>query len=298
MSVSNAMNEYEFLRHSGLETVQGGETVRLLVDSIKIMRSSSALASFLSEQLQKVSAPGSSSKSEDGMFVDVARQLQTLCKEGRALMLQLDPDNAESLAQTLAESSRTSPVARHLFLELLENASAKEKVVEEVVEKIVPAAVAEGIETQVLPSEDAGPVHLSIDQLDQLEYSAISARSSMASFTPAREARKGASSSCHSPASVSILPQRRQESLIAPQMRSLGGANNVDLYVEMLKQNLGDISLAKKVPRQKADGRATVLFYCRFALANRRLYPCCNGIFSSATCRADMLILPYALLVL
>jgi len=102
--------------------VQGEEPARLLVDSIRTMRSSSSLASFLSDRLQQISAGESNQEIEENVLRDFTRQLQALGEELGTLTLQMDPRDAESFIMTLADSVQTSLVARLLVLQPLAEA--------------------------------------------------------------------------------------------------------------------------------------------------------------------------------
>ena len=102
--------------------MQGEEPVRLLVDSIRTMRSSSSLASFLSDRLQQISAGESNQEIEENVLRDFTRQLQALGEELGTLTLQMDPRDAESFIMTLADSVQTSLVARLLVLQPLAEA--------------------------------------------------------------------------------------------------------------------------------------------------------------------------------
>ncbi len=107
--------------------MQGEEPVRLLVDSIRTMRSSSSLASFLSERLNQISAVESSQEIQEKVLRDFTRQLQALGEELGTLTLQMGPGDAESLIMTLADSLQTSLVARLLVLQQLAEAVETKK---------------------------------------------------------------------------------------------------------------------------------------------------------------------------
>jgi hypothetical protein len=86
------------------------------------MRSSSSLASFLSDRLQQISAGESNQEIEENVLRDFTRQLQALGEELGTLTLQMDPRDAESFIMTLADSVQTSLVARLLVLQPLAEA--------------------------------------------------------------------------------------------------------------------------------------------------------------------------------
>ena len=95
-----------------------------------------------------------------------------------------------------------------------------------------------GVETTTSPHdrEEKDPEHAFMNNLEQLEYSAISTRSAI--IMP------------------SVLEKTRAET---PTLRhaaaSTGNGAEDSVDVEMLLHNLGDISLAKKAPKLKAHER-------------------------------------------